>query len=109
MSLGLTNAPASFQHFINDILSSFVNRFVTAYLDDILIYSENLEEHRGHVKSVLEALPSAGQHLKAERCEFYKQEVRYLELIVARDGVNIDLYNVAAVKDWDPPECIFNV
>jgi hypothetical protein len=54
MPFGLTNAPADFQRFINDGLTTFLDRFVTAYLDDILIYSDTLEEHRVHVRQVLE-------------------------------------------------------
>lgn len=53
MSFGLTNAPASFQTFINDTLAAFLNRYVTAYIDDIIIYTETLDEYRDHVRSVL--------------------------------------------------------
>jgi hypothetical protein len=70
MPFGLTNAPADFQRFINDVLSPFLDIFATAYLDDILIYSDNLEEHREHVRQVLDKLSAAGLHLKPEKCEF---------------------------------------
>jgi hypothetical protein len=66
MPFGLTNAPADFQRFKNDVLSPFLDRFTTAYLDDILIYSETLEEHKDHIRQVLEALSKAGLHLKPE-------------------------------------------
>jgi hypothetical protein len=56
MPFGLTNAPTSFQHFINDVLQPYLDVFITAYLDDILIYSDNLNDHRNHVLKVLEAL-----------------------------------------------------
>jgi hypothetical protein len=67
MPFGLTNAPANFQRFINDVLYPFLDRFTTAYLDDILIYSETLEEHKDHIRQVLEALSKAGLHLKPEK------------------------------------------
>jgi hypothetical protein len=77
MPFGLTNAPASFQHFINDVLQPYLDIFVTAYLDDILIYSDNLNDHWNHVLKVLEVLSEAGLHLKPEKCEFHWQEVEY--------------------------------
>ena len=53
MPFGLKNAPATFQYFINDVLSDYLNDFVISYIDDILIYSNSLEEHHEHVKKVL--------------------------------------------------------
>jgi hypothetical protein len=82
MPFGLTNAPADFQHFINDVLRPYLDVFITAYLDDILIYSDNLKDHRDHVLKVLEALSEAGLHLKPEKCEFHHQEVKYLGFII---------------------------
>ena len=64
MPFGLTNALADFQRFINDVLNPFLDAFCTAYLNDILIYSETLEEHQAHIKKVLEALSKVGLHLK---------------------------------------------
>ena len=72
----LTNAPASFQNFINDTLQPFPDRFVTAYLDDILIYSNTLEEHKVHVRQVQEQLQRHGLHLKPEKCKFFRTEVK---------------------------------
>ena len=75
MPFGLTNPPADFQRFINDVLHPFLDAFCTAYLDDILIYSETLEEHQAYGKKVLQALSKVGLHLKPEKCKFYKTEV----------------------------------
>jgi hypothetical protein len=71
MPFGLTNIPASFHHFINDVLRPYLDVFVTAYLDDILIYSDNLNDHRNHVPKVLEALSKPRLHLKPKKCEFH--------------------------------------
>ena len=100
MPFGLTNAPADFQHFIKDALHPFLNHFCTAYLDDILIYSAMLEEHREHVRRVLEALSTAGLHLKPEKCHFHKAEMKYLGLIISADGVRMDPDKVMAVLEW---------
>ena len=75
MPFGLTNAPATLQNFINDVLRPFLDLFVTAYLDDILIFSENLKDHKRHVREVLGALQKNGLHLAAEKCEFHRTSV----------------------------------
>jgi hypothetical protein len=69
---GLTNAPATFQNYINDILTPYLDRFCTAYLDNTLIYSGNFEEHQQHVYFVLDTFTKVGLHLKPEKCEFHQ-------------------------------------
>ncbi len=100
MPFGLTNAPATFQHFINDVLRPFLDIFATAYLDDILIYSESLREHKRHVRQVLQALSDAGLHLAPEKCEFHRQSVKYLGFIITTEGVAPDPAKVATVQEW---------
>ena len=97
IAFGLTNAPADFQHFINDALHPFLNHFYTAYLDDILIYRMTLEEHREHMRRILEVLSKAGLHLKPEKCHFYKTEVKYLGLIISANGIRMDPEKVTAI------------
>lgn len=99
MPFGLTNIPVLFQHFINNVLSPFLNQFVTAYLHDILIYYDSLEEYQSYMLSVLEALSKVKLHLKMEKCKFHKQEIKYLGQIVGKDRVKIDVDKVVAVKD----------
>ena len=100
MPFGLPNVPADFQHFINDALHPFLDHFCTAYLDDILIYSATLEEHREHMQRVLEALSKAGLHLTPEKCHFHKTEVKYLGLIISTNSVRMDPEKVTAVLGW---------
>lgn len=87
----------------------FLVWLLTAFLDYFLIYSDSLKTHRGHIQSLLEALSKAKLHLKAEKCEFHKQEVKYLRLIVGKYKVNIDLNKVAAIMRWELLECIFDI
>jgi hypothetical protein len=109
MPFRLTNAPASFQHFINDVLRPYLDVFVTAYLDDILIYSDNLEDHRRHVLKVLEALMKAGLHLKPEKCEFHRQEVKYLGFIVSTTGTKMDPAKITTIQEWPQPQNVKDI
>jgi predicted aspartyl protease len=109
MPFGLTNAPASFQHFINDVLRPYLDIFVTAYLDDVLIYRDNLNDHRNHVLKVLEALSEAVLHLKPEKREFYWQEVKYLRLIISTSGTKIDPAKVTTIQEWPIPRNVKDV
>jgi len=109
MPFGLTNGPADFQRFINETLAPFLNHFTSAYLDDILIYSDTMDEHTRHVHRVLERLTDACLHLKPEKCEFHKTEVKYLGLIIGVDGIKMDPSKVETVKAWPPPENLRDV
>lgn len=75
MPFGLTNAPSAFQHSINDLLRPYLNQFTAAYLlvDDILIYSNTLEEHQYHVSKILQILKGNDVHLKPEKWEFHQE------------------------------------
>src|SRR6202158_3469414 len=103
MPFGLTNAPASFQEFINNTLRPFLDIFCMVFLDDILIYSNNLKEHKEHVRAVITTLKEVGLYLKVEKCEFHKEEVKYLGLIVGVNGIKMDLEQVEAVEKWEAP------
>lgn len=73
MPFRLCNAPATFQHFVNDIFRDFLDLFLIVYLDDILIFSDSLSAHREHVKKVLGRLRHHGLFAKAEKCKFERQ------------------------------------
>jgi len=84
---GLKNAPATFQHFINDVLSDYLDDFVISYIDDILIYSNNFEEHYVHVRKVLKKLLDNDLYVKLEKCEFDIMEASFLGYIISKDGL----------------------
>ena len=109
MPFGLTNAPASFQHFINDTLHEYLDVFCTAYLDDILIYSENPKEHTDHVRLVLTALSGAGLNLKPEKCEFRRSTVKYLGMIISDSGCGVDPAKVATIQEWATPRNVKDI
>jgi len=99
MSFELTNVLATCQEMINDALRQYLNRFVIAYLDDIMIYSKTLKEHVNHVSKVLECLNARNLRLKPKKCEFHREEVDFLGFVVERHGVRMDLEKLRAIKE----------
>jgi hypothetical protein len=83
MQFGTTNAPADFQGYIDNAIREALDDFASAYLDDVVIYSDSEEEPVGHAKWIMQRLLEAGLYLKPEKCEFQKETVRYLRLIIS--------------------------
>lgn len=102
-NFGLTNAPPTFQRFINSIFHDILDIYLQAYLDDLLIYSDTLEEHREHVKEVLKRLRENNLFANLEKCEFEKQEVTFLGYHISTTGVSTDPAKVQAIRDWPTP------
>jgi len=102
IQFGTTNAPADFQGYINNAIREALDDFASAYLDDILIYSDSEEEHMGHVKWIMQRLLEAGLYLKPEKCEFHKETVRYLGLIISTKDISMDEDKLETVRNWSP-------
>jgi hypothetical protein len=83
LPFGLTNGPATYQRYINKVLFDYLDDFCTAYLDDILIYSDNVLEHEHHVKLVLQRLREAGLQVDIKKTEFYVTRTKYLGFIIS--------------------------
>jgi hypothetical protein len=112
LPFGLTNTLAIFQNYINDILVAYLDHFYTNNLDNTLIYSNNFEQYQQYVYLVLDIFAKVGLYLKPRKCEFHKQEVKYLGLIISIEGMKIDSEKICTVQDWEPPTnlkdvCIF--
>ena len=99
MPFGLTNAPAAFQRFMNDIFADMVDVSVVIYLDDILVYSDNLEEHRVHVREVLRRLRANGLYAGAPKCTFHADTVEYLGYVLSHAGLTMDTSKVQTIQD----------
>jgi hypothetical protein len=109
MPFGLTNAPASCQRLVNNTLHKYLDIFVVAYLDNILIYSKTETEHIEHIRQVLAKLAIVPLLLEPEKCEFHKEEVIFLGFIVGRNGIYIDPIKVNAVLTWPRPTTVKEV
>ena len=104
MPFGLTNAPATFQALINTTLCKYLDIFVSAYLDDILIYTKGtLKEHIQEVKKVFKALQKADIRLQPDTCKFHVKIVKFLESIITTDGIQMDEEKVKAIREWPEP------
>ena len=97
MPFGLCNAPGTFQAFINATLREYLNDFCTAYVDDILMYSNTREEHVAHVRKVLAKLQKAELFLNIDKCEFFVIEVKYLSLIITTEGIRMNPKKVTII------------
>ena len=102
---GLTNAPATFQAYINKALRGLVDDFCIVYLDDILIFSRTKEEHDQHLQSVCQRLREAELYAKPSKCQFYQQEIEFLGFIIGTKGIRMDPKRIATIKEWEnhPP------
>jgi len=108
---GLTGAPATFQRYINTVLRDYLDEFVSAYIDDILIYtSGSIADHRTKVRAVLQRLKDAGLQIDIDKCEFETTSVKYLGFIIeAGKGIRVDPEKVAAIKNWQTPTTVTGV
>jgi hypothetical protein len=104
MFFGLTNSPATFQTMMNDIFRvEIAEGWVIIYMDDILVFSKNRYEHQEQVKQILEKLRQHQLLLKAEKCYFEKEEIKFLGLIISEKGIRMDPHKVKAITDWPTP------
>ncbi|GET54020.1 hypothetical protein GLOIN_2v1765994 [Rhizophagus irregularis DAOM 181602=DAOM 197198] len=103
MPFGLTNAPASFQRLMDKVLKEYLNEFVIVYIDDIMIYSENFEDHLKHIKLVLEKLKEASLILKLKKCIFGKTEIEFLGHVVGKNGLKPSPGKVEKIQKLTAP------
>jgi hypothetical protein len=99
MPFRLTNALASFQWWMNKVLSDYLDIFCITYLNNILIYSDKLEQHCQHVRRILERVEEVGLMLKALKCEFHTDRIEYLGYIISPMGISMDLEKVRAMAE----------
>ena len=109
MPFGLTNAPVAFQRFINDIFSDLLDVCVVIYLDDILIYSNNMSKYHWHVKEVLKHLRKASLYAKAEKCKFHSESVEYLGYILSSSGLTMSDNKIKIIQDLLEPKKVKDI
>nr|GEX96619.1 putative reverse transcriptase domain-containing protein [Tanacetum cinerariifolium] len=103
MSFGLTNAPAVFMDLTNQVCKPYLDKFVIVFIDDILVYSKDEEEHGKHLKNILELLKKERLYAKFSKCDFWLDSVQFLGHVIDRNGVHVDPAKIEAIKNWTAP------
>jgi hypothetical protein len=103
MPFGLTNAPITFMCLMNEVLHSFIGKFMVVYSDDILIYSKSLDEYIEYLRVVFGALREARLFANLEKCNFCTDQVAFLGYVVTPQGIEMDEAKIKAIKSWPIP------
>ncbi len=110
MPFGLSNAPTSFQGYINKILAEKLDILVVVYLDDILIYTKDPDQlHIEAVRWDLEQLRRHGLYTNLKKCRFHEDEVQFLEFIVLAQEIRIEEERIEVVKTWPEPQSVRDI
>ena len=106
LPFGLANAPSIYQRTMNKVLAQFIGKFVMVFIDDIVVYSKNKEDHAKHVQLVLETLEKNGLTLKDTKCSFAQSQIDLLGYVVSAKGVSAQAGKTEAIKALAPPTSV---
>jgi hypothetical protein len=109
MSFGLTNAPAHFTYLMNSVFMSDLDKFVVVFIDGILIYSKNEEEHAKHLWIVLTRLREHQLYAKFSKCVFWLEEIQFLGHVLSAKGIAVDPSKVKDILEWKPSTTVHQV
>nr|KYP35801.1 Retrovirus-related Pol polyprotein from transposon 17.6 [Cajanus cajan] len=109
MPFGVTNAPTIFMDYMNQIFHLYLDKFVVVFIDDILVYSKNKEEHEEHLKVVLQTLRERQLYAKLSKYDFWLEEVSFLGHVISSGGIAVDPSIVEAVLKWETPKSISEI
>ena len=106
---GLTNASTAFMDLMNRVFRPYVDQFVVVFIDDILVYSKDAQEHEQHLKVVLKTLREKKLYAKLRKCDFWLKEVSFLGHIVSSEGIRVDPTKIETIVNWKPPRNVTEV
>ena len=104
MPFGLTNTPVAFMYLMNNILSNYLDNSVVVFIDDILICSNNEEEHKEHLRIILKVLRKQHLYANFSKCVFFKDMTQYLGHVVSKDGIYVDPKKIKDITEWMVPK-----
>jgi hypothetical protein len=109
MSFGLTNASAYFMHLMDKVFKEYLDKFVVVFIDDILVYSRSEEEHKEHLRLVLQKLQDHRLYAKLSKCEYWLKQVAFLGHVISKGGISIDPSKVQNVLSWKAPTSVGDI
>jgi hypothetical protein len=109
MSFGLTNALTYFMYLMNKVFMEYLDKFVVVFIDNILIFSKNEEEHDKHLCLVFQKLRDNQLYAKLNKCEFWLKEVAFVGHIISEGGISVDPSKVKDVLSWNTPQNVSNI
>ena len=109
MPFGLCNAPGTFQRLMECVLRGLNWQIALIYLDDVLVYSQNFEDHLHHLRLVFDRFREAGLKLKPSKCHFGQKEVNYLGHVITTEGIQPDPKKVKVVQEYPAPKSVKEV
>ena len=109
MPFGLANAPATFQNMMNEIFRDMIDLRIVINLDNILIYSENVQDHVALVKQVLELLQEYQLAIVPDKFEWHRSRVNFLGYIISPEGVEMDQEKIRSVVEWEAQDSVVGV
>jgi len=109
MPFGMTNAPTSFTCLMKGVLSKYLDKFVVVFVDEILIYSKTKEQHKEHLKIILQVLREHQLYAKLSKCDFYKDKIQYMGHVISVDGISVDPEKIKEIVKWSIPKDVSDV
>jgi hypothetical protein len=110
MFFGLTNSPATFQSMMNKIFEKLIAKgHVVVYIDDILVFTDNLKHHRQVVREVLKILCQNDLYLKATKCAFKQTKIEFLGMVIKHNQLSMDPIKVDGILSWPKPRNVTDV
>ncbi|KAL4032370.1 hypothetical protein IC575_005441 [Cucumis melo] len=106
MLFGLTNAPATFCTLMNQVFHEYLDKFIVVYLDDIVVYSTTMEEHRDHLQKVFQKLKENPLYDKREKCSFAQERINFLGHVIECVRIGMEEGKIAAIRDWTVPKSV---
>ena len=100
MPFGLTNAPTAFMDLMNRVFHEYLDLFVIVFINDILIFSKSMEEHKEHLRIVFQIYREKKLYAMFNKCEFWLDQVVFLGHVISKAGISVDPRKVEAVVDW---------
>ena len=104
MPFELTNASTTFMNIMNTIFREYLEVLILVFMDDILVFSKNAKERKGHLEMVFEILRKYKLYAKRSKCQIFHTQIKYLEHLLSNEGVLVNPKKIEIVVRWPVPK-----